>query len=66
MKSPWDEETIDRLNAMQNEHGLQRFHPYTCGNNSNHILIATADGWKCPVEGCGYTQNWAHDLPVNL
>ena len=24
------------------------------------VLIATAEGWKCPMRGCGYTQGWAH------
>jgi hypothetical protein len=29
-------------------------HPYTCGNNSNHILWATENGWVC--NECDYTQ----------
>lgn len=31
-------------------------HPMTCGNDSSHVLVATDDGWMCPVEGCGYVQ----------
>lgn len=50
---PWSEETINNLNASQEREDR---HPYTCGKNSDHILIATAEGWKCPE--CGYTQDW--------
>lgn len=25
-------------------------------------LVATHDGWVCPVPTCDYTQNWAHDF----
>ena len=59
-------ETIEARNALQNS-GL--VHPYTCGNNrmdeahkkyqEEHggdfgQLIATNDGWVCPI--CGYKQ----------
>lgn len=53
--APWNDETIARLNAHQHD---DRFHPYTCGYDSRHILVATREGWKCPE--CDYTQNWAH------
>lgn len=55
VKPPWDAETIANLNAYQTN---GRFHPYTCGNDSDHILEATEAGWVCPR--CDYTQNWAH------
>lgn len=46
----------------------QFFHPYTCGNRSNHpevagdkgVLVPTVRGWICPF--CDYTQNWAHGV----
>ncbi len=69
-KAPWTEEEVANLNAFQ-ESG--RFHPFTCGGarcDDAHKayadehggdygqLVATADGWKCPV--CDYRQDWAH------
>jgi hypothetical protein len=44
-----------------------RMHPFTCGKRDNHpenegILVPTFDGWVCPVDGCGYTQDWAHEF----
>lgn len=58
--------TVDERNASQ---WNPRFHPLTCGNNRHDEahrayqaihggdfgqLVATVDGWKCPV--CGYFQ----------
>lgn len=60
-RAPWDQSTIDRLNKYQAD---GQFHPYTCGNNSQHVLQATPNGWICPVEGCGYVQDWAHFIPT--
>lgn len=62
IKSPWDSETVDRLNEWQ-QSGL--VHPYTCGKrrtDEHHldgegVLKATTDGWVCPF--CDYTQDWA-------
>ncbi len=56
IEAPWTDENVAALNRQQND---ARFHPYTCGNNSNHILEATKNGWICPVEGCDYTQSWS-------
>jgi len=68
----WTQEQIDALNAWQNS---GRVHPFTCGNNRGDAahkayaeehggdwgqLVATPEGWICPVPGCGYTQKWAH------
>jgi len=60
--APWDAETVELLNEWQ-QSGV--FHPYTCGRdrkNAQHldgdgVLVATADGWKCPY--CEYTQESA-------
>lgn len=70
-KIPWSQEFVDELNKHQDNLYV---HPYTCGNRNTHdhqeyfvsnnkrdvgVLIATVNGWVCPV--CGYTQDWAHD-----
>lgn len=31
----------------------------------NGLLLATAEGWICPVPGCDYAQDWAHDFMLN-
>lgn len=57
-KAPWTKDQISCLNQWQS---CGFFHPFTCGNpNCRAELVATEKGWKCPVEGCGYTQDWAH------
>jgi hypothetical protein len=57
IKTPWDKDTIDRLNKEQKRTDR---HPYTCEFHSDHSLIATEKGWICPVAGCDYKQNWFH------
>lgn len=72
IRAPFTQEQCDRLNEFQNSHP---FHPFTCGGNrmddahkayqAEHggdfgQLVATTDGWVCPVPGCGYRQGWAH------
>jgi hypothetical protein len=56
---PWDEPTVDALNAYQHA-GVM--HPFTCGLNSAHpVLVATPSGWICANdEPCDYQQTWAH------
>lgn len=64
------QEQVDMLNIYQ----LARYmHPFTCGSGNrtdeHHkdgegILIATADGWKCPF--CDYTQDWAYGFMASL
>lgn len=70
--APFTPPEVVELNRYQHSF----WHPFTCGNpnrnDANHTeyaithggdngtLIATRDGWVCPVDGCGYTQNWAH------
>lgn len=54
-------------------------HPFTCGNRNtpehhayakahgqgdHGILVATRDGWVCPV--CGYRQAWAHEFMLQV
>lgn len=36
-------------------------HPYTCGKNSDHVLVATPDGWACPE--CDYRQPYRGGAP---
>lgn len=55
---PWTEDQVNSLNAYQDR---GHFHPFTCGNNSDHILIATQDGWVCPkCEPNLICQTWCH------
>ena len=58
---PWDQGTVDALNAYQHGGG---FHGYTCANHSNHLLKATPHGWICRL--CDYTQNWASASSVEV
>lgn len=63
MKAPWTYEHVVALNERQRK---GEYHPYTCGNRSDHpfvdgdqgILIATVRGWICCF--CDYTQDWSH------
>lgn len=63
LMAPWSEGVVKALNQYQN---AGRMHPYTCGNNSSHILTATKVGWVCPYDD--YRQDWAHpgSLDPNL
>lgn len=65
--APWTPERVAALNAEQRREDR---HPMTCGNNRSDdahrayaathgdndygVLVATPDGWLCPV--CGYKQ----------
>lgn len=67
--APFSPEAVQALNEYQTAtcNGMP-FHPFTCANRSDPghgreggdlgTLIATQDGWVCPV--CSYTQDWAH------
>jgi len=58
--TPFSDEAVANLNAWQQSGEI---HPFTCGNpKCRAVLAATKDGWVCPIPGCGYTQNWAHDF----
>ena len=51
------EDQVESINAYQR---CGVWHPFTCGNHCGATLIATTEGFICPTEGCGYTQDWAH------
>jgi hypothetical protein len=68
--APFTPAQVKALNAFQRS---GKIHPFTCGGNRSDQahreyaarhredmgqLIATEDGWRCPV--CDYEQNWAH------
>lgn len=60
-RAPWTDEQIAALNARQRD---WMRHPYTCEAHSNTALLATREGWTCPLPGCGYRQAWAHAADV--
>ena len=66
IRKPFTSEQVKALNAYQ-ELGIT--HPYTCALRSQHpgegVLIATAEGWKCPDLDCNYTQDWALESTAN-
>lgn len=51
------QDQTDSINAFQ---ACGYWHPFTCGDHCGATLIATVDGFICPTENCGYTQDWAH------
>jgi len=60
IEAPFTPDQVEALNRWQTSGPV---HPFTCGNREEHgndVLIATADGWRCP--SCDYTQPWAHDF----
>jgi len=60
VRAPWTDEQVNALNAWQHRHD---FHGYTCGvdHEEHQLLVATPDGWECPLESCNYWQDWAHE-----
>lgn len=63
LTAPWTPEQVAALNRYQER---SDFHPFTCDDTNRHhpqvrwVLVAREDGWHCPAEGCGYTQDWAY------
>jgi rubredoxin len=73
LEAPFSEEQVAALNTYQRS---GRSHPFTCagtrmddahaaykeqhGDPDWGLLVATPEGWLCPV--CGYRQTWAHDF----
>lgn len=56
--APWPVETAAALNEFQRR---GEFHPFTCAVDSRHgSLLATTEGWVCPLPECDYRQYWAH------
>jgi len=62
IRAPFTPEQVAVLNRYQT---IGVMHPFTCRNNSAHVLIATRDGWRCPDSHCTYAQDWAHDFMAN-
>lgn len=73
--APWTIEQVEALTRWQN---CEWLHPFTCGKRDlpahkvyaekhgqmdHGILIATTQGWVCPV--CDYRQDWAHDFMMD-
>lgn len=56
IRAPWTQDVVDGLNRWQRGDN----HSFTCGKNSDHVLVATLNGWICPHDD--YTQDWAHDF----
>lgn len=66
--APFGATQVQALNEFQQAGFI---HPFTCGWRDNHpenegVLIADEEGWHCPVEDCGYTQDWAHGFMGDL
>jgi hypothetical protein len=63
--APWTEEEVIALNRYQDS---GETHPFTCGNEhppaGHSVLVATEDGWICPVPFCYYTQDWCHEWMI--
>ncbi len=58
--APFTDDQVRVLNRYQRE-GLM--HPFTCPSDKHVMrlmLVATRDGWKCLLQDCDYTQDWAH------
>jgi hypothetical protein len=72
LKAPWTSEEVVLLNVRQQVSWL---HEYQCTGDctlrheslpiiAKLALIATTDGWYCPL--CQYRQNWAHRSDLDL
>jgi len=65
--APFSKEQVLALTGFQAyaEDGI--FHGYTC--NKDHEdqvpLIAQEEGWKCSIESCDFTQDWALESSAN-
>jgi len=61
VEAPFTPEDVAALNRFQLD---DRFHPFTCASvdHAGVRLIATENGWRCAVQTCGYTQDWAWDM----
>ncbi len=52
--APW---SLHQIECLQRRQDSYTFHPYTCGNDSQHDnLVPTSNGWIC--KDCDFTQNW--------
>lgn len=57
--APFSERQVRALNDWQKWGSA---HPFTCPAHSDEPLAAETDGWRCRRDGCGYTQDWAHEF----
>lgn len=59
--APFTDRQVAELNRYQ---VADIMHPFTCPQQDDEhnevVLMATTDGWHCPVRTCEYRQNWAH------
>lgn len=68
LMAPFSDEVVWRLARFQ---ATGYMHPFTCGRRGEHfrlnegLLIPTNAGWICPVDSCGYTQDWAYDFMID-
>jgi hypothetical protein len=64
VRAPFTADQVEALNVYQK---LGFVHEYTCGGMScRGVLVAERSGWRCPVSGCNYTQEWAEDFTTDL
>ena len=59
--APFNEEQIANINNWQQSTEIPTL-PYTCLHHSSEPMIASKHGLDCPIEGCGYHQNWVHPV----
>ena len=59
IRAPFSERQVAELNRYQ---VADIMHPFTCPHDRHDevVLLATTEGWHCPVRDCGYRQDWAH------
>ena len=60
IRAPFTDRQVAELNRYQ---VADIMHPFTCPNDGHVeevVLVATSEGWHCPVRTCGYRQDWAH------
>ncbi len=62
IRAPFTERQVAELNRYQ---VADIMHPFTCPNDGHAdevVLLATTEGWFCPVRRCTYRQDWAHSF----
>lgn len=57
LRTPFSPKQVEALNRSQKREDR---HPFTCAKHTDTALVATPEGWRCPVKGCDYAQDWAH------
>jgi len=59
--APWTTEEVKALNQYQK---LNPTHAFICSeqHDKESVLVATEDGWICPIVGCYYARDWAEDF----